>query len=293
MEHSTVNTGLFLIAILVSQALHAGETANKYGITMVDIPSGSFLMGSCKITEGMKEENKKRAFLGQTPISENCNNGDDTGVPDDRETPQHRVDVKAFQMSKTEVTLGQFKRFIVESNSNELIGDFFMKHNIHGDDAPVVGVSWHAAMAFTHWLNKVDGPGYRLPSEAEWEYACRAGGAHKYCGGNNLNELGWHEEKHHRAVGGKRANIWGLHDMSGNVWEWVSDCRNDRYTRSFYTSDNPPTDGSSWGRGQCDQRVVRGGSATEKAAESRAANRKFAEPDSSYSGLGFRVARTP
>lgn len=272
---------------LTATLAQAGETTNRIGITMVDIPAGSFLMGSCKHTDSMKEENRKRAFLGQAPLTANCSNAD----PDasDNEAPQHRVSIRAFQMGKTEVTLGQFKKFIAAAGRSDLVIDDFMKDNAYGDNAPVGHVSWQDAQDFIQWLNKTDGGGYRLPSEAEWEYACRAGGKHTYCGGNDLNALGWYDDnsgKRPHPVGGKQANAFGLHDMSGNVWEWVQDCWHDSYRGA-------PSDGSAW-TGSCsgDGRGLRGGSWGFIARYTRAANSYDNSPGNRNSNYGFRLART-
>jgi len=263
----------------------AGETTNKIGVTMVDIPAGSFLMGSCKLTEEIVEENKKRAFLGQELLPANCNN---PVLASDNETPQHRVNVKAFQMGKTEVTLGQFKKFIAGAGRAELVNDDFMKHNAYGDNAPVVMVSWLDAQDFIKWLNQTDGGGYRLPSEAEWEYACRAGGNHTYCGGNNLNVLGWHalnSGMRPRPVRGKRANAFGLFDMSGNAAEWVQDCWHANYIGA-------PDDGSAWTSGnKCKERVNRGGFWSYIDLVARAAYRGRNAADGRFSATGFRLAR--
>lgn len=288
---SRLNRTLLVLA-LASSFAHAGETTNRIGITMVDIPAGSFLMGSCKVPSDVAsrnaEENKKRAFLGQAPVSValDCT-GQDSEAYDD-ETPQHRVSIRAFQMSKTEVTLGQFKQFIAAAGRTDLLSDDFMRYNAYGDDAPVVWVSWHDAQAFIKWLNKVDGGGYRLPSEAEWEYACRAGGQHTYCGGNDLNALGWYSGNsggHQRPVGGKRANAFGLFDMSGNAYEWVQDCWHDNYNGA-------PTDGSAWTSGKCEERVMRGGFSYSYIRNTRAAIRNHFRPDDRASYYGFRLART-
>lgn len=262
------------------------ETTNRIGITMVSIPAGSFQMGSCKVTSDMAEENKKRAFLGQPALSANCAGSD----PDarDEEAPQHTVRVPAFQLGKTEVTLGQFKQFIAAAGRTDLVNDDFMKYNRFGDNAPVTMVSWHDAQAFIAWLNQAEGKGWRLPSEAEWEYACRAGGNHTHCGSNDVGSVAWYDGnsgERPRAVATKQPNAWGLHDMSGNVWEWVQDWHHDSYRGA-------PTDGSAWtSGGEQKYRVLRGGSWSRYARDSRAANRNYGSPGNLY-GNGFRVART-
>ncbi len=263
------------------------ETTNRIGITMVSLPAGSFLMGSCKVTSDMAEENKKRAFLGQPALSANCAGNDPDAY--DNEAPQHRVQVPAFQMGKTEVTLGQFKQFMAAAGRTDLVNDEFMKYNRFGDNAPDTMVSWHDAQAFIAWLNQADGKGWRLPSEAEWEYACRAGGNHTYCGSNDVGSVAWYDGNsgnRPQAVATKQPNAWGLHDMSGNVWEWVQNWYHDSYRGA-------PTNGSAWVSGG-DQRLrmLRGGSWNDLARNSRAADRYVNSPDFRYFLSGFRVART-
>jgi formylglycine-generating enzyme required for sulfatase activity len=107
-------------AFLVSTSIAARLiNANRYkiGITLVDIPAGSFMMGSCTVTSSMTKENKKRAFLGQAPLTANCSSADSDASDD--ETPQHRVSIRRFQMGKTEVTLGQFKQYIAAANRSD------------------------------------------------------------------------------------------------------------------------------------------------------------------------------
>ncbi|HRD97882.1 MAG TPA: formylglycine-generating enzyme family protein [Rubrivivax sp.] len=276
-----------LLALIAAGTVLAAETTSKHGITMVDIPAGSFLMGSCKQTAAMEEENRKRAFLGQPALSGGCGQAD----PDahDAETPQHHVNVRAFQMGKTPVTLSQFKRFIVDAGRSDVVNEDFIKYNAHGDDAPVVQVSWEDAQSFIAWLNRTDGGSWRLPSEAEWEYACRAGARHTYCGGNNVGEVAWYDNNsggRQRPVAGKRSNAFGLHDMSGNVWEWVQDCWHDSYAGA-------PSDGGAWTSGcSAGGRVLRGGSWNISARYSRAANRIDLAPGIRGYLFGFRLART-
>lgn len=276
------------IAAVTSLSAFAGETINKIGITMVDIPAGSFMMGSCKLTTSMIEENKKRAFLGQAPLTANCSSYDWDASDD--ETPQHRVSIRKFQMGKTEVTLGQFKQYIGQANRSDLVNDDFMQYNSNGDNAPVVMVSWDDAQGFIDWLNKTDGGGYRLPSESEWEYACRAGVNSTYCGGDDVGQVAWYDgnsgRRAHTTVGVKQSNGFGLYDMTGNVWEWVQDYYNDSYHGA-------PADGSAWtSGGEQKVRVLRGGSWSNSARRTRAASRYDNSPGSRHSHFGFRLART-
>ncbi|MBI2778418.1 MAG: formylglycine-generating enzyme family protein [Gammaproteobacteria bacterium] len=247
----------FLTGLLLSLATglaQAGEFTNFAGLKFVDIPAGRFQMGSCKVTAEMQKENKIRIFLGQPPLAADC--PESNSNVNDNETPQHTVSISAFQMGKTPITLGQFKHYVAASGGTKgssgwnLINDDFMRYNAFGDDAPVVQVSWQEARDFIEWLNKNkpanDRGTYRLPSEAEWEYACRAGSNHAYCGGNNVNEVAWHDGdvpkgdgRHQQNVGRKAPNAWGLYDMSGNVWQWVEDAYHDSYRGA-------PADGRPW-----------------------------------------------
>jgi len=246
-----VGTSLVALSLsLASSLAQAGEFTNFANIKLVDIPAGSFKMGSCKVTTEMRKDNKRRAFLGLPIRSTGC----DTDNPNvnDNETPQHAVNVRAFKMGKTHVTLGQFKQYVAAIGASDgasgwnLINDEFKKLNAYGDNAPVVQVSWLEAKEFIDWLNKSkpadDHHVYRLPSEAEWEYACRAGGNHAYCGSDNGDEVGWidrNKNQHQHDVATKAPNAWGLYDMSGNVWQWVEDAYHETYIGA-------PADGRSW-----------------------------------------------
>ncbi len=204
------------------------------------------------------------------------------------EGPAHSVTLaRSFAMGKFEVTQGQWKA---------LMGSNPSKFTQCGDDCPVETVSWDDAQAFIQKLSAKTGKNYRLPSEAEWEYACRAGGSHEYCGSDNLNAVGWNGNnsggKTH-PVGGKQANAWGLYDMSGNVWELVQDCLHDNYSGA-------PSDGSAWTR-NCsagNYRVLRGGSWYFDGSwyfnpvYLRSATRISYIPGFRNGVVGFRLART-
>lgn len=237
---------------LFAGPLQAAEFSNFADMKFVDVPAGSFQMGSCKVTSETQKENKKRAFLGLPLLSTGCSEHNPRA--NDNETPQHMVTISSFQMGKTLVTLGQFKRYVTASGATKgssgwnLINDDFTKLNAFGDDAPVVQVSWREAKDFIDWVNKNkpanDHGIYRLPTEAEWEYACRAGGNHEYCGSDSVDEVAWHignlgAEHHQHSVGSKTPNAWGLYDMSGNVWQWVEDVYHETYRGA-------PVDGSAW-----------------------------------------------
>lgn len=221
-----------------------------------------------------------------------CENAKRDGNCDDSEKPSRQVRVPAFSIGRYEVTQAQW-RAVMGSDPPEL-------YNKGCDDCPVEGVSWDDIQEFLQNLNKRTGKRYRLPSEAEWEYAARGGSRSEgflYSGGYNLDEVGWYsensregnthgEERTTRPVGQKRPNELGLYDMSGNVWEWVEDCWYDNYNGA-------PRDGSAR-RGekgqQCSDRVVRGGSWRLVPQGCRAAYRGYWLPTYRDDFVGFRLA---
>jgi len=150
-----------------------------------------------------------------------------------------------------------------------------------GDACPVENVSWREVQDFLQRLGAKTGKSYRLPSEAEWEYACRAGNRNTFCGGDDRARLAWFGKAGSplHAVGQKEANAWGLHDMNGNVWEWVQDCSHPDFVGA-------PTDGSAWTESGCKSRVIRGGSWWGKAS-----TRLGLTPDYRAADIGFRVVR--
>jgi formylglycine-generating enzyme required for sulfatase activity len=194
------------------------------------------------------------------------------------EQPVHRVTLKAFAMGKTEVTQGQWKA---------VMGNYPSGFNYCGDDCPAERVSWEDAQEFVRKLSQKTGKTYRLPSEAEWEYACRAGGRQEYCGGDSIDSVAWYGSntggKTHPAAR-KVPNAWGLFDMSGNVWEWTHDCLNSDYKGA-------PSDGSSWTSGDCQRRVLRGGSWFSGPGFSRAAYRDRSDVQVRHNFNGLRVVR--
>ncbi len=136
--------GLLLSLCLIAAQAQAADYTNSIGMEFVTIPAGSFYMGSCKMSAADKEANKKREFMGLSPRYD----------ASDDETPQHKVKIsRSFQLGKYEVTLGQFKKFIIASGRDDLLTDDFMKYNNHGDRAAVCMVSWKDAQAFIRWLN--------------------------------------------------------------------------------------------------------------------------------------------
>ena len=199
------------------------------------------------------------------------------------EKPVRTVSVPAFLMGRTEVTQGQWKA-VMGSNPS--------RFKACGDTCPVEQVSWDDAQEFIRKLNAQTGQRYRLPSEAEWEYAARAGSRGKWSFWDSESQLGGHawfvanSGTQTRPVAGKLPNAWGLYDMHGNVWEWVQDVWHDNYSGA-------PTDGSVWSAGG-DQarRVLRGGSWVSGPQDLRSAIRVGDSPGYRYIGTGFRIART-
>jgi formylglycine-generating enzyme required for sulfatase activity len=196
----------------------------------------------------------------------------------DREKPVHHVKIsKPFYMGKCEVTQGQWKA-VMGADKNP--------SKSQGDDLPAEHVSWNDAQGFL----KNAGDGLRLSTEAEWEYACRAGSAGRWCFGDEEGKLGeyaWYkdnaENKTHSA-GQKKPNAWGLFDMHGNVSEWCSDW----YDVKYYEASKDAADPRGPDAGQ--YRAVRGGSWRSVAGDARSAYRGKFAPDTRDGEIGFRVA---
>ena len=225
---------------------------------MVVIPAGSFKMG--------------------------CVSGIDC---EDDELPVHEVKIDSFAMSKYEVTFEEYDVF-AKATGREWAND----RDWGRGRRPVINVSWYDASAYAAWLSSQTGKRYRLPTEAEWEYAARAGTETLYSWGNDIDVnrancdgcAGQWDNVKTAPVGSFEANGWGLHDMHGNVREWVQDCWNKNY-------EDAPTDGSAWRSGDCSERVVRGGSWFWGPIKLRSAYRRSNETDTRYSMIGFRIAR--
>jgi formylglycine-generating enzyme required for sulfatase activity len=206
--------------------------------------------------------------------------GDTFGDGESDEKPVHEVCVDDFYIGKYEVTQGQWKAIMGNNPSS---------FSSCGDNCPVEQVSWNDAQDFINRLNQKTGKNYKLPTEAEWEYAAKSGGkSEKYSGGNDIDSVAWYDKnsgsKTH-PVGTKQPNGLGLYDMSGNVWEWV----NDWYDKDYYK--NSPKDNPK-GPGSGTNRVLRGGSWYDDARHSRAANRSGLDLGGRGSDLGFRLVRT-
>lgn len=238
---------------------------NSIGMKLVLIPKGTFMMGSPASEQGLNQDDETQY---EVTISED------------------------YYLAVFEVTRGQYEKVMGTNPS------YFQKRVIGKSDSlmyPVEQVSWEDAVEFCKKLSELPeeknaGRVYRLPTEAEWEYACRAGSKAAYSFGANLKTLGdyaWFGENsgsQTHPVGEKKANAWGLYDMHGNVWEWCSDWY-DKYPNGSVSDPSGPSEGS--------RRVYRGGSWFLDAADCRSANRYGFDPSYRNFNVGFRVALSP
>ena len=290
----------------------AEEITNSLGMKLRLIPAGEFMMGNAEsaqaTTKRFEKYDAQRSWFNV-------------------EQPRHRVQItKPFYMGMHEVTVGQFRRFVADSNykTKAEIGDGAYGWNAEkeifelnasynwrtpgfsqGDDHPVTCVSWNDAVAFCQWLSRQDGREYRLPTEAEWEYACRAGTTTQFYHGNDPEGLArvgnvadgtakakfenWTWAINARdgysftaPAGRFQKNAFGLYDMHGNVYEWCQDWYGgDYYEKSPSTDPAGPDSGSS--------RVLRGGSWGDNPFDVRSTNRYGNTPGIRFSLFGFRV----
>lgn len=191
------------------------------------------------------------------------------------EKPVHTACVSSFHMSTYEITQGQWLLLMGKNPAN---------FNQCGSDCPVEQVSWTEIQQFISRLNNMTGKSYRLPTEAEWEYACTSGGKEqRYCGGDRIDEIGWYDKNSNGSphpVGQKKPNLLGLYDMSGNVWEWVLDWKGEYQATRQYN----PT-GAQWGS----TRSRRGGSWQYGARQTRSRWRSSGYADDHALDLGFRL----
>ena len=275
-----VSICLLVIHAGSARAAVAGrEITNSIGLRFAFIPPGKFLMGS--------------------PESE----------PDrERQETRHAVELtRGFYLGRHEITVGQFREFVRAENFRtaaesdgkgaygvneagriEQMRPHFTWANPgfpQGDDHPVVNVSWHDAKAFCRWLSNRENRAYRLPTEAEWEYACRAGTTGAFAG--DLSSMAWIEsnsEGKAHAVKTRQPNAWGLHDLHGNAWEWCRDWYGD-YSTNALKDPSGPSAGSF--------RCYRGGSRIYGARRARSAIRGAMTPEMRGDYLGFRPVLLP
>ncbi len=240
---------------------------------------------------------------------------DEAGRDDDEQL--HDVSIlRPFALARCEVSVAEFRFFIEKSGysstteegdgcfvwdrekaaSVKLKGSNWLSPGYELNQLqPVVCVSWPDAVAYAGWLSQQTGQGYRLPSEAEWEYAARAGTGTRYSWGDDIDcgraRYGFFsddcgQQAHPDATASYPPNPWGLHDMHGNVWEWTQDCWHANY-------EGAPADGSAWQEGgDCVRRVVRGGGWGSGPQSLRSANRGRGSTGGADGDRGFRLART-
>ena len=228
------------------------------GPLMVVIPAGHFLMGS--------------------PDDESGRSSD--------EGPQHEVIVaQPFALGVYAITFAEYDHFCKVTYRKTPDDNGWGRKN-----CPVINVSWHDAKAYYVWLSEQCDKTYRLPSETEWEYACCAGAKTPFYNGETIDlKPANFDLAHGRTlpVGSFAPNAFGLYDMHGNIWEWMQDCWHDNYL-------NAPDNGSAWlekDSGDCDRRVIRGGSWIDYPKNLRSANRDWSRIVGMNYDLGFRIAR--
>jgi formylglycine-generating enzyme required for sulfatase activity len=252
----------FVLGAAAEQALKPGDSFRECAKDcpeMVVVPAGHFVMGS--------------------PDTER---GHAAG-----ESPQHQVVfAQPFAVGKYDVTFDDWDACVTYGDCLPT-SDLGWGHRRQ----PVIFVSWEDAQRYVAWLSKMTGKPYRLLSEAEWEYAARAGTTTAYSFADepsSLREYAWYNENsgsRAQPVGQKEPNAFGLYDMHGNVWQWVEDCWNTSYQGA-------PSDGSAWKTPNCIFRVARGGAFSSAAVQLRAASRFTGAPVYRVSIVGFRVGRT-
>ena len=227
------------------------------GPAMVRIPAGTFEMGSSGISV----------------------------VADER--PRREVKVKAFAIGKYEVTFADYERF-AKATGREVPDNLYMDKETH----PVLFVNWDDAYNYTQWLGEQTGESYRLPSEAEWEYAASGGTDTMYWWGPNIGKNRAHcfdcktglNPREPTSIGRFEASPFGLYDTAGNVQEWVHDCYHPNYQGA-------PSNGGIWVGGDCTFRVARGGAYNSTSKSLRAEKRSKWRSTSGYDTVGFRVVK--
>lgn len=273
---------------------------------MAIIPAGSFMMGSPDDEPALNEQvlGGVKQKLVVAKLAE--------------ERPAHRVVIaQPFAVGSREVTRGEFAAFVRATGYNAsgkcgpyLPGAVSWRYTSfeQNDDHPVVCVHWQDALAYIAWLSSKARKQYRLPTEAEWEYAARAGATTRWPWGDRADDAckfanvydltEWQGENYYpkefecgdgykntARTGAFAPNAFGLFDMIGNVWEWVADCYNASYVGS-------PPDGSAWLTGTCDKRMTRGSAYRTLLWSSRVAARREETSSNRMLDVGFRVART-
>ncbi len=296
-------------------------TRLKSAFMLVSVLSMAF---SCTKIDVTTPQEPPRGFVLVRANSFTMGSAESEGYADER--PQHKVTLSAFYLDTAELTRKKFLPFLKSSDTNYLATDQRKEENYKTDQIqnemhPIVKVTWVTAVAYCNWVTKQTGSkdtcytftfngdgtinaltikfdktkkGYRLPTEAEWEYACRAGSTTKYCFDDTkelLDAYAWYSNNSGdtiHAVGQKNANAFGLHDMHGNVLEWCWDFYVDRYPQIIDQVDPvgpPPPD-------QGYVRIIRGGNLNDDAERNRSASRYSGNPVTFFNYVGFRLAKS-
>jgi formylglycine-generating enzyme required for sulfatase activity len=303
--------GLTLAVAQEPKKADGGQTkiTNSIGMKLTLIPAGEFKMGSGESAEATA------AFFTKTYGATFL-----TADSFKNEHPQHRVRItRPFYLGTYHVTRGQFRQFVndtgykTDAERGKAVASsedrFWWNAPEQTDEHPVVNVGWNDSVAFCKWLSRKEGKTYRLPTEVEWEYACRAGTTTRYYSGDDpetLAKVGNVTDAAYKArfprfaeqtlkasdgyvftapVGRFKPNAFGLYDMHGNAWEWCSDW----YGKDYYGK-SPAEDPRGPDVG--DARVIRGGSWIDWPCNARSATRVGATPINGVANTGFRVART-
>jgi len=276
--HPEFDTLLEAVRAILGQK--AGYIAtSSIGMKLVYIPAGSFMMGSSDSAAQMAKEFKKEYEIDDVEEEDFTN-----------ELPQHQVRIsKGFWMGQTVVTRGQYTSVM---KAKPWSGNPGVRKRT---DNPAVCVAWSEAVEFCSRLSQKEGKTYRLPTEAEWEYACRAGTTTRSSFGESDSSVGdyawfWGNtsevgQDYAHPVGQKKPNPWGLYDMHGNVWEWCSDFYDDDYY-----SNSPSVDPTGPSSGKV--RSQRGGSWNEFPCSLRCSVRTSLHPSREENNVGFRVVRS-
>lgn len=281
-----IHTNIFIICILTLEFIYSCQIiknlrefqnskltsiTNSIGMELLEVPKGEFQMG--------------------------CRNSDT--YCDEDELPARKTEIqKPFYLGKYEVTRKHFSIFVKETSfqtNAETSGSVNTWKNCHGikqnDSHPVICITWIDAVAFTKWLSQRENKKYRLPSEAEWEYAASGNGnlanmSGKYFWGSEIKEnYVWYNknsDKSTQPVGTKKANSWGFFDMAGNVWEWCSDDYDAQYFKRKESKNMPPQINEN-------KKVLRGGSWFDSPSMLRLSARLYAPKNARENNYGFRI----
>jgi uncharacterized repeat protein (TIGR02543 family) len=255
-------------------------TGTNYSARFSFTPTGNITLFARWVTSGGGETpDIDMVLVSGGTFTMGCTSEQGSDCWDD-ERPSHQVTLtNNYYIGKYPVTQAQWVA-VMGSNPSHFTGDL---------TRPVERVSWTDVQSFIQELNRLSGRTYRLPTEAEWEFAARGGTSslgYKYSGGNNIGDVAWNSGSGSttRPVGTKLPNELGIYDMSGNVWEWVGDWY-DSYTSSSKTNPTGPTSGS--------RRVIRGGGWAYGAGSCRVSQRRNFTPDYRDDGIGFRLVLSP